>query len=174
MLNYQTPGSGGRDWKTVWRAGNNFEANLAVAKLQEHGLHARVGGENVNTMAPQLAIAGPPVVQVLDDEVAEARLLLEAIDEERKKRQADASTHCPACGAPQAKRRMPLIRHIANVLLAATVVFAAIEVPGPIIFTAPTMVLLWLWPVTPRWRCVHCGNRWTAPELTVNEDDEDD
>jgi hypothetical protein len=173
VLNYQTPGTGARDWKTVWKARNNFEANLAVAKLQERGLHARVEGENVGTMAPHLSIAAPPAVQVMDDEVAEARAILAEIDAERIKRQQAGSMHCPTCGAPNAKRRTPLIRHVGTALLALTVLFAGLDFGAPIVVLAPAMVFLWLWPVTPRWWCLHCGNKWAAPAPAENEEDED-
>ena len=46
VLGYQRPPAHGVRWVSVWKPQNGFEANLAIAKLQEHGIHARIDMEN--------------------------------------------------------------------------------------------------------------------------------
>lgn len=52
-LDYATPTApGAMRWVTVWKGGNTIEANLAVAKLQAAGMHARVDMENSAGLGP--------------------------------------------------------------------------------------------------------------------------
>jgi len=180
VLSYQTPGAPGRQWVSVWKPRNTVEANLAVAKLQEHGIHARVDMEN----AAGLAYAGVMYskVQVLAEDADAARKLMLEIDQLRAQRQDAASVKCPNCGTPNPKRILHPLRWAALASFAAFGVSLGFEEKiAEHLFPVGWLGLLLLagfialiWGVTPRWRCKKCGQRWYAKEPEELDDDDDD
>src|SRR5688572_30320907 len=66
VLSYQTAPGGGIKWVTVWKPRNTMEANLAVATLQERGIHARVDMENAADLGLPYAGVAYSKVQVLE------------------------------------------------------------------------------------------------------------
>ena len=173
VLEYQAPRGVAGGFKTVWVARDAMEANLAVATLQERGIHARVENENLNATAPHLAVAISASVQVPLGDVEEARMILKEIDARRQDRQQAMKVACPRCGQRKAVGRIPPTRHIGTGLAAATIILALINQGAFMVFTLPLAFLLWLWPVTPRWRCSACGARFAAAEPEILDEDGD-
>jgi hypothetical protein len=61
---------------------------------------------------------------------------------------------------------------VGTALFLATIALVALEQGKFIVITLPLAVILWLWPVTPRWRCPACGQRFAAPEPEIFDDAE--
>ena len=180
-LNYQIPANQPIHWVSVWKARDTMEANLAVATLQERGIHARVDMENTADLGLYYVGIANSKVQVPAADAEAARRLLLAIDRQRARRQEAASLKCPRCSTPDPKRVMHPLRWAAWGVLAAFVVLVALEervaefVPvGWLLLLLPLGLLMLAWGVTPRWRCKSCGHRWYAPEPEEVDEDEDE
>jgi hypothetical protein len=182
VLSYQSPGSeSSQRWTTVWQAANSFEANLAVTKLQEIGIHARVDMENAATLGPVAGVMNGTRVQVLADDAPAARTLLNEIDLRRARRQEAARVRCPNCTSAESKRILHPIRWCGLALIAVPFVllpFGELVTdfisPGWLMLSviAGIAMLIW-WGVTPHWLCRSCGHRWYAKEPEELEEDED-
>lgn len=188
VLHYSTastdaaPGGG---WIHVWKAADPFEANLIVAKLQEHGIHARVDMENAAALGAWGGVgAGGTTVQALADDAAAARRILEQVEQDRARRRDAGSLACPECGHRPAKRLLHPARKAALAFVAVAVVIGPViagvaEDAGPV---APPIVLLALAvavvllfvPVVPRLRCPACRHQWSAADPPVVEDEDDE
>ena len=83
-----------------------MEANLAVATLQERGIHARGDMENAADLGLPYAGVIYSKVQVLAQDAEAARKLLLEIDQQRARRQEAVSLKCPRCAASNPKRIM--------------------------------------------------------------------
>jgi hypothetical protein len=176
VLNYRVPGApSDSNWKTVWTARNPAEANLAVARLQELGLHARVDMEASATLGPWAGVVGGTNVQVIESDAPAAREILLEIDQRRERRQQAMVPPCPKCGAAESKRVMSNIRRFALACIVAAII-TMVAADSPLVFLALLVAgpVLLLWPLTARWRCPACGHRWIAPEPEIADDDEDD
>lgn len=185
VLGYQTPGSeASQRWTTVWQAANGFEANLAVTKLQELGIHARVDMENAATLGPVAGVMNGTRVQVLADDAPAARTLLKEIDLRRARRQEAARIRCPNCTSAESKRILHPLRWwglalivVPFVLLPFGELVTDFISPGWLVLSvvAGIVMLIW-WGVTPRWVCKSCGFQWYAkePEEVDEEEEQDD
>src|SRR5687768_8395812 len=156
-LSYQTP-SRGIEWVSVWKPRNTMEANLAVATLQEHGIHARVDMENAADLGLPYAGVAYSKVQVLAQDAEAARKLLLEIDQQRARRQEAMSLKCPSCGTLNPKRIMHPLRWSAWGMFALLLLVMGFqetinEFVSPwwfvllIIFAIP---FAFVWDVTPR------------------------
>jgi DNA-directed RNA polymerase subunit RPC12/RpoP len=163
-------------WRTVSLCENLFEANLAVNKLRDNGINARVDSENLYSLQ-YWALIGPggTPVQVLADDLDAAKQLLAEVDQARQKRRQADIVRCPRCNAP-AKRVWHPLRKLAVVLIVAPVVAGwillgnGIQMPTPIYLLVLAGALLGVWSLTPRWRCPQCGNRWVQQEPEESSD----
>jgi hypothetical protein len=176
ILDYRAPGPSETSWKTVWRAADPLEANLAVGKLQESGLHARVDFENTADLGVWAYAPGGTAVQVIEVEIPAARQILEGIERRRTERLNAQSIECPRCHARGARRTLHPLRKLALAIIvigyASALLLRAPYVPTfgfhwLIVFVG--IVLLFV-PRMPRWRCTACGNRWSAPQPPIPED----
>ena len=181
VLSYQTPGATRTQWVSVWKPRNIMEANLAVATLEEHGIHARVDMENAAGLGLPYAGVTYSKVQVLAEDAETARKLLLEIDQQRALRQEATSLKCPNCGTPNPKYILHPLRWWAWAMFAAFVIGLAFERVLAEFFPIAWLGLLLLgfllalfWGVTPRWRCKSCGHRWYAKEPEEMEEEEDD
>ena len=177
-LSYQTP-TRRVEWVSVWKPRNTMEANLAVATLQEHGIHARVDMENAADLGLPYAGVMYSKVQVLAQDAEAARKLLLEIDQQRARRQEAMSLKCPNCGTPDPKRILHPIRWAAwgalvgfVVLLALAEAMESVNWQPWLLLLIPAGMAMLVWNVTPRWRCKSCGHRWYAAEPEEEEDDE--
>ncbi|MEA2708773.1 MAG: hypothetical protein QOF78_1374, partial [Phycisphaerales bacterium] len=167
VLNYRTPPAHGIQWVNVWKARNTMEANLAVATLQEHGIHARVDMENAADLGLLYEGIANSKVQVIAEQADAARTLLLEIDQQRAKRQDAASLKCPNCNTPNPKRIMHPLRWAAWAILAGFVVLigfaeARSRWSAWVLLLVPVGLAMLVWGVTPRWRCKRCGHPWYA------------
>ena len=181
VLSYQTPAAPGQRWVSVWKPRNNMEANLAVATLQEQGIHARVDMENAADLGLPYAGVAYSKVQVLASDAEAARKLLLEIDQQRARRQEAMSLKCPRCATPNPKRIMHPLRRAAWIMLVGFFVVLGFAQLVDHFFVGWLALILLLgffaalfWGVTPRWRCKSCGHQWYAKEPEELEDDEDD
>ena len=185
VLHYSTgsadaaPGGG---WVHAWKAADPFEANLIVAKLQEHGLHARVDMENAAALgAWGGGGAGGTTVQALAADVAAVRQILEQIDQDRARRRDAGSVACPRCGHRPAKRLLHPARKAAVAVLVVTPLLGIASGPLDFQSVAPAFVLTGLGlalvllfvNVVPRWRCPACRHTWAQPDPPAAEDEEE-
>jgi hypothetical protein len=186
ILSYQTPGATTQQWVNVWSCRDAPEANLAVARLQAQGLHARVDSENAATLGAW-AGAGPGTstrVQALAEDADAAVTVLREIDRRRAARLAAQHVTCPQCATSAPKRTTPVIRKVGIAMLAVPTLssmFAMRELAWTLLLI-PVGIAALVWKVTPRWRCLACGHRWAQPEPeelaeeddSANEEDESD
>jgi len=179
VLDYHAPASQPLKWVSVWKPRNNMEANLAVATLQEHGIHARVDMENAADLG--LAYAGVTYskVQVLAADAEAARKLMLEIDQQRARRQEAMSVKCPRCGTANPKRIMHPLSWAAWGMLVTFIVLVVLaeRIDHMIIGWLALLLLLGgfaalFWGVTPHWRCRKCGEQWYAKEPEELEDDD--
>jgi hypothetical protein len=182
VLDYHTPGTAADErWTNLFTADGTHEAELAVARLQAHGLHARVDGANASplgsAMGPSALLA--PRVQVLAGDVEAARALLAEVEQRRARRRERSTVRCAKCGTvarqlPHPVRRLGVALLLAFLLIA--VVAAALDISSAVatwnFLLIPLGVVLLVWSVTPRWVCPACGARWSQREPT--DDDLDD
>jgi hypothetical protein len=179
VVSYMSPGVPEHRWKTVWRAADPMEANLAVAELQERGMHARVDFENTAGLGVNAYAPGGTSVQVMEDEVAQARSVLEEIEQRRRRRLDAESVSCPFCNAPRARRVLHPIRKIgllaafAGGILKASPPWFGVPSFLPIAIVVAAVAML-LWPMLPYWKCISCGRHFHAPQPSVKEEDEDE
>src|ERR1043166_1716043 len=96
VLDYAAPGTGELDWVTVWKCRNSLEANLAVNKLRDSGVEARIDMEHAGGLGP---ITGQTSlftsVQVAANDAADARRILQDVQDNKYIR---GQAHCPRCG----------------------------------------------------------------------------
>ena len=180
VISYQSPTQAIK-WVSVWTAQNTLEANLAVATLQEHGIHARLDMENSAGLG--LAYAGVMYakVQVLPQDAEAARALILEIHHQRTRRKEAMTLACPRCGARTPDRILHPVRYVALALLAGFLLVIAVHEWINEMFPSGWLALLLLvtglatlvWGITPRWRCKSCGNRWHAKEPEEVEEDEE-
>jgi hypothetical protein len=179
ILDYRTSGPSQTSWKTVWRAADSLEANLAVGKLQENGLHARVDFENTADLGVWAYAPGGTAVQVIEAEIPAARQIIEEIEHRRADRLNAQSLACPRCHAPGARRTLHPLRKAALAIIvigcASALMLKAPDVPIVAfdwLIVIVGVVLLFV-PRMPRWRCTACGHRWRAPLPIAKDMDEE-
>ena len=181
VLSYQTP-TAGMEWVNVWTAQHTLEANLAVATLQEHGIHARLDMENSAGLGLPYAGVIYAKVQVLAPDAEAARAMLLEIQRQRERRRAATTLACPRCGKRAADRVLHPIRYAAWGMFGALILLIAFHeslerIPfiGFLLLLLPLAgIAMLVWGVTPRWRCRSCGHRWYAAEPQELEEDDGD
>lgn len=182
VLQYSSSSGAIDDWVHVYRARDYLEANLAVGRLQEEGLHARVDMENAAMLGAWAGTgAGGTNVQVLVSEVQAARAVIDEINEARAARRAAASVACPICGHAPAKRGFrPLgLTALAAVLLSFVSAFVtrewdmddSLKMLLPLALFAGGVVSCFFLGL-PRWRCTACGHQWSQAEPVETEEED--
>ena len=182
VLEYRSAPDPAVDWVHLWTANNSFEAELAVMRLHDRGLHARADMLNTAGMLGAWGGTGPGGVnvQVLRPDAAAARAIIAEIETEAARRRHARSLACPKCGTPSARRAVPSLRWVALAALVAAPVLAVVlaqlglEGGGWVFLLIPLGLVLLIWPLTPRWRCAVCGHRWSQREPDQLEDEDED
>ena len=183
-LSYVTPGDVDERWTTVFTAETLQEAHLAAGRLQAHGLHARVDGENASVIG---SVLGPyPMlharVQLLKNDTEEARELLRDVERTRTRRREALVVRCGKCGTPGQRLPHPVRRAGVIVLLSfvgvavVATLLEQFEILAWSFLLLPLSVTLLVWSVTPNWLCPNCGAQWSQREPSEDdvEDDEQD
>jgi hypothetical protein len=180
VLDYGSPAEPGGRWVHLWTAQNSFEAELAVMRLQDHGLYARADMLHTAGLGAWGG-AGPGTVniEVPQGDFEAARRVITEIEQERARRRHARSLVCPRCAAAPAKRAVHPLRWAALAALVAVPVLIAVaeQLPFGTGWPAAMLILaglvLLVWPVTPRWRCRACGEHWSQPEPDERADEDE-
>jgi hypothetical protein len=182
VIDYQQPlSSTAVRWTTVWKGGPTTEANLLVTKLQAAGMHARVDMENMGTLGMGASVLYGTKVQVLAQDEADARAIIDDIEATRARRVEAQSVRCPRCNAGNPKRTLHPIRWAGIATLVGFIAALAMEEWLRehdvsiiwVLLLLPIGIAMLIWGVTPRWLCRSCGNRWAAKEPEPLEEEED-
>jgi hypothetical protein len=171
ILDYRTPPTGLPIWKTVASFANGFEANLAMLKLQDRGLKARVDSENLAVLGPFAGATPGAAVQVMSDDVEAAQQILRQIEDAKQQRRIGSKEACPACGSSNSKTTIWPGRWVGLTMLIAGALVGFWSRPEIALSLIAFGFVLLLWPVAQRFQCKACGHHWRG-KRTVGDDDE--
>jgi hypothetical protein len=154
------------------------EANLAMLRLQREGIECSLDGEIRNSALTGYgsAIAGMHLLVRPKDE-APARVVLRAIEDQRRERRLSSLAPCPSCDQRDTQRIIPWERWVGVSILCTLPVWSLSGVPSPGSIAMACAVVggtLMLLPTTPLWRCGGCDRRFRAREPIVDDHDEPD
>lgn len=186
ILSYEPPADARNfEWVEVFLANDATHAGMLTSRLQDVGLRARVAGELSAGLGHWglAGRAGGAGIECIAADAAEARLLIEQIEAERKRRVDARTLPCPNCGHRPANRVLAPVRWLGIAI--AAVVFvgmlalsqAARDVsdtaqPAAIVILGVAVLCL-LVTTKPHWVCQSCRHRWTAPAPPEVDDDDD-
>jgi predicted RNA-binding Zn-ribbon protein involved in translation (DUF1610 family) len=143
---------------------NSHDANLAKAVLEDEGVHAFVGDENVTSIAPYMSPMGVKL-QVAAADVERAEGILNRIAGLDVAEQATASAErairhpeqCPHCGSPDVRQT----RRLLGFLISAALLFAVgVAVDQLIMSFYLALAVCIFFLVASPYRCADCGHRW--------------
>jgi predicted RNA-binding Zn-ribbon protein involved in translation (DUF1610 family) len=140
------------------------DAYLAKGVLEDEGVPAFVGDENVTSIAPYISPLGVKL-QVAADDVDRAEGILNRIAgldvAERTTASAERAIRhpeqCPHCGSPDVRRT----RRLLGFLISAALLFSigvAVEQLVMAFYLALAVCIFFL--VASPYRCADCGHRW--------------
>lgn len=140
------------------------DAHLAKAVLEDEGVPAFLGDENVTSIAPYV-VANGVRLQVAADDFDRAEGILNRIagmdvaekstaSAERAIRQPE---QCPHCGSPDVRRT----RRLLGFSIAAALLFAVGVAVDQLVMTFYlAMAICIFFLVASPFRCANCGHRW--------------
>ena len=141
-----------------------LDANLAKAVLEDEGVPAFLGDENLSSIAPYVSPLGVKL-QVAADDFDRAEGILNRIAGLDVAEQSTASAErairnpeqCPHCGSPDIRRT----RRLLGFSISAALLFAvgvAVDQLVMAFYLAMAVCIFFL--VSSPFRCANCGHRW--------------
>ncbi|MEA2164706.1 MAG: hypothetical protein QOK37_2833 [Thermoanaerobaculia bacterium] len=144
---------------------NTQDASLAKAVLEDEGVPAFLGDENVSSIAPYMSPMGVKL-QVADDDFDRAQGILNRIagmDVAADQSTASAERavrnpeQCPRCGSPDIRGT----RRLLGFFVCAALLFAVgVAVDQLVMMFYLAMAICIFFLVSSPFRCANCGHRW--------------
>jgi hypothetical protein len=140
------------------------DAHLAKAVLEDEGVPAFLGDENVASIAPYV-VANGVRLQVAADDFDRAEGILNRIagmdvaekSTESAERAIRHPEQCPRCGSPDVRRT----RRLLGFSIAAALLFAVGVAVDQLVMTFYlAMAICIFFLVASPFRCANCGHRW--------------
>src|ERR1019366_7705113 len=140
------------------------DAHLAKAVLEDEGVPAFLGDENVASIAPYV-VANGVRLQVAADDLGRAEVILNRIAgmdvAEKSTTSAERAIghpeQCPRCGSPDIRRT----RRLLDFSIAAALLFAVGVAVDQLVMTFYlAMAICIFFLVASPFRCANCGHRW--------------
>ncbi|HEX3067969.1 MAG TPA: DUF2007 domain-containing protein [Thermoanaerobaculia bacterium] len=140
------------------------DAHLAKAVLEDEGVPAFLGDENVTSIAPYV-VANGVRLQVAADDFDRAEGILNRIAGMDVAEKSTASAErairhpeqCPRCGSPDVRRT----RRLLGFSIAAALLFAVGVAVDQLVMTFYlAMAICIFFLVASPFRCANCGHRW--------------
>ena len=151
------------------------DANLAIGRLQDEGIDARLVGENLAaTLGPIYggAYAGGPLVLVSRADETRANAVIAEVERIRRERLNAETPVCPKCSQRASTPVIAALRWAGVATLVLTGFATSLTPAGLLLFFVA--VAMFLWPILPVWRCKNCGQIFSAAKPTADENELDE